>query len=163
MMDIEALQTRIEVMEKRMNYMRMAIIVLVGFFIYDVLSADGLGAPQQIVRGTVKAQEFILLDDNEVQVGQWKGNSADAGPELSMNKALTNRSLLSAQSLSYYVGNKVNSLKKLEIDQTGIRLNASDGSLRMRLSDDNKPPSSDNSTSPIAIYNSDGILEFHAP
>ncbi len=162
-MNIEQLQTRLEALEKRIHYMRIAIVVLVGFFVYDVLSADGLGAPQQIVRGTVKAQEFILLDDNQAQVGQWKGNNESGGPELSMYGVQKYRSSLSAQSLNYYAGNKLDSLKKLEIDQTGIKLHADDGTLRMRLGDSKQQVGSSETPPAFALYKSDGELEFQAP
>ena len=68
-MSEKGLEERVRKLERIVSTMRIAIIIFVGYLIYDVISGDS--GTDIIFADKVKSREFVLLDSGNRPVGQW--------------------------------------------------------------------------------------------
>ena len=63
------LEGRIVKMERIVKTMRIAIIIFVGFLLYDVISRDS--GSSIIFADKIKSREFVLLGPGDEPIGHW--------------------------------------------------------------------------------------------
>ena len=63
------LEERVRKLERIVNTIRIAIIIFVGFLIYEVISKDS--GTDIIFADKIKSREFVLLGSGNNPVGQW--------------------------------------------------------------------------------------------
>lgn len=63
------LEERIKNLERIVKTMRIAIIIFVGFLLYDVISKDS--GSSIIFADKIKSREFVLLGPGDQPVGYW--------------------------------------------------------------------------------------------
>ena len=68
-MQEQNLEMRVQKLEKIVFTMRLAIIIFIGFMIYDIISKDT--GSDYVFAQKIKAREFVLLDSSDAPVGFW--------------------------------------------------------------------------------------------
>lgn len=63
------LEERVQNLERTVKIMRIAIIIFVGFLLYDVISQDS--GSDIVFADKVRSREFVLLGHGDSQVGHW--------------------------------------------------------------------------------------------
>ena len=63
------LEERVQKLERTLRTVRIAIIIFVGFLIYDVISRDS--GSSIIFADKIKSREFVLLGSGDQPVGHW--------------------------------------------------------------------------------------------
>lgn len=69
MMSERDLEERVKNLERIVKTMRIAIIIFVGFLLYDVISKDS--GSSIIFADKIKSREFVLLGSGDQPVGYW--------------------------------------------------------------------------------------------
>ncbi len=64
-----SLEERVHKLEKIMFTVRLGIIFLIGFMMYDVISQDT--GSDYVFADKIKAREYILLNKNDQPIGFW--------------------------------------------------------------------------------------------
>ena len=118
----KTLEERIKSLEILQRNTRIAIIILVGYSIYDVISADS--GSDIIFAHKVKAREFELIDGQGAIYGSWKVHDQEkrtAG--LVMQSAGGHQLHINSRQISLMQG-RVNPLPRLVLNERGIELHA---------------------------------------
>ena len=63
------LEERVQSLERTLRTVRIAIIIFVGFLIYDVISRDS--GSSIIFADKIKSREFVLMGPGDEPVGYW--------------------------------------------------------------------------------------------
>lgn len=63
------LEQRVQKLERTVKTMRVAIIIFVGFLLYDVISKDS--GSSIIFADKIKSREFVLLGSGDEPIGHW--------------------------------------------------------------------------------------------
>lgn len=63
------LEERVQSLERTIRTVRIAIIIFVGFLLYDVISEDS--GSSIIFAEKIKSREFVLLGPGDQPVGHW--------------------------------------------------------------------------------------------
>lgn len=116
--NVKSLQERIKSLEVLQRNTRIAIIILVGYSIYDVISADS--GSDIIFAHKVKAREFELIDGQGEIYGSWKvreGENRTAG--LVIGDAVGKRMTMTADEIRLTTG-RVNPAPQLLLDAGGV-------------------------------------------
>ncbi len=116
--NVKSLQERIKSLEVLQRNTRIAIIILVGYSIYDVISADS--GSDIIFAHKVKAREFELIDGQGEIYGSWKvrdGESRTAG--LVIGDAAGKRMTMTADEIRLTTG-RVNPAPQMLLDAGGV-------------------------------------------
>ena len=118
--DNKTLEERIKSLEILQRNARIAIIILVGYSIYDVISMDS--GSDIIFAHKVKAREFELIDGQGAIYGTWKvleGETSTAG--LVIENASGNQVTVTANEMKFTAG-RVNPAPTLIMDETGVKI-----------------------------------------
>ena len=68
-MSEQDLEERVRSLERVVKIMRIAIIIFVGFLLYDVISKDS--GSSIIFADKIKSREFVLLGPGDEPIGHW--------------------------------------------------------------------------------------------
>ncbi len=68
-MSEQDLEVRVKNLERTVKIMRVAIIIFVGFLLYDVISKDS--GSSIIFADKIKSREFVLLGPGDEPIGHW--------------------------------------------------------------------------------------------
>ena len=116
----KTLEERIKSLEILQRNTRIAIIILVGYSIYDVISMDS--GSDIVFAHKVKAREFELIDGQGSIYGTWKvqeGEASAAG--LVMQNAQGNQMIVSADEVKLTQG-RVNPAARVILNEEGVKL-----------------------------------------
>lgn len=92
-----SLEERIIKLERIMFMMRVAIVVLVGFMMYDALSPDT--GSDIIFADKIKARQFVLLGPNDQPIGFWDYKDTKG---LKLYSAKGNHVIVSPEAIAFY-------------------------------------------------------------
>lgn len=118
--ETKTLEERIKNLELLQRNTRIAIIILVGYSIYDVISVDS--GSEIIFAHKVKAREFELIDGQGTIFGSWKVRDQErrtAG--LVMEGASGNQLRINAEEISLMQG-RINPSPRVVLDEQGLEL-----------------------------------------
>ena len=117
----KTLEERIKSLEQLQRNTRIAIIILVGYSIYDVISIDS--GSEIIFAHKVKAREFELIDGQGTVSGNWKifDKENPSGALVILNGA-GEQVRVSPEGVSLTAGGRVNPTPRAEFDHDGIHL-----------------------------------------
>ena len=104
------LEERVRKLEKIMFTMRIAIIVLVGFMMYDALAPDT--GSDIIFADKIKSRAFILLGSGDRPVGYWDDKDNNG---LKMYSKQGDHILVSPDAVTFYK-DKLNPVIKAKYD-----------------------------------------------
>ncbi len=116
----KSLEQRIKSLENLQRNTRIAIIILVGYSIYDVISIDS--GSEIIYAHKVKAREFELIDGQGAIYGSWKVTDAEkrtAG--LVIENASGNRITMTADEVKL-TSDRINPSPRMILNDKGVRL-----------------------------------------
>ena len=91
------LEERVKTLERIVKMMRIAIVILVGFFIYDVISKDS-GA-SIVFADKIQAREFVLIGKGTQPVGYWDYKDTHG---LKMYSKDGNHVVLTPEAVTFY-------------------------------------------------------------
>ena len=117
----KSLEDRIKSLEHLQRNTRIAIIILVGYSIYDVISKDS--GSEIVFAHKVKARVFELIDGQGTVFGSWKAFDAqkkEAG--LVIENSSGNQLRLSAEQIQFMQG-RVNPSPRVILNEDGIHKN----------------------------------------
>ena len=118
--DGKTLEERIKSLEILQRNTRIAIIILVGYSIYDVISKDS--GSEIIFAHKVKAREFELIDGQGAIYGSWKVlDSEKRTAGLVMENASGDQMMMTADDMKLTTG-RINPAPKMTLDETGVTL-----------------------------------------
>ena len=116
----KTLEERIKSLEILQRNTRIAIIILVGYSIYDVISIDS--GSDIIFAHKVKARQFELIDGQGTVYGDWKvQDSEKTTAGLVMQNLAGNQMTITAEELKLTSG-RVNPAAKMILDEKGVAL-----------------------------------------
>jgi|GEM_PF-549394 len=116
----KTLEERIKSLEILQRNSRIAIIILVGYSIYDVISMDS--GSEIIFAHKVKAREFELIDGQGAIYGSWKVlDSEKRTAGLVMENATGDQMMMTADDMKLTTG-RINPAPKMTLDETGVTL-----------------------------------------
>lgn len=120
------LEDRVKKLETLQRNTRIAIIILVGYSIYDVISKDS--GSEIVYAHKVKAKEFELVDGIGTVFSSWKVlDKENRVPGLVIENAAGNKLHLTAEQISLLEG-RINSSARLTLDREGLQLYQRDDS-----------------------------------
>ena len=108
--NIPGLDERVRKLERIMFTVRVAIIVIVGFMMYDALSPDT--GSDIIFADKIKSRAFVLLGSGDQPVGYWDDKNTNG---FMMYSKQGNHVLLKPESLTFYE-DKLNPSVKSQYD-----------------------------------------------
>ena len=114
------IEDRVKVLETLQRNSRVAIIILVGYSIYDVISKDS--GSDIIFAHKVKATQFDLVDGQSLVYGSWKildEETEETG--IVIENAKGQQVKIMADSVTLSEGG-VNSYMRAKFDQDGLQL-----------------------------------------
>jgi len=114
------LEERMKALELLQRNTRIAIIILVGYSIYDVVSMDS--GSDIIFAHKVKAREFELIDGQGTVFGNWRvfgKENIEAG--LMMENGTGQQVRMTAEGISLTEG-RVNPSLRAQFDEEGVHL-----------------------------------------
>ena len=116
----KTLEERMRALELLQRNTRIAIIILVGYSIYDVVSMDS--GSDIIFAHKVKAREFELIDGQGTVFGNWRvfgKENIEAG--LMMENGTGQQVRMTAEGISLTEG-RVNPSLRAQFDEEGVHL-----------------------------------------
>jgi len=116
----KTLEERLKALELLQRNTRIAIIILVGYSIYDVVSIDS--GSDIIFAHKVKAREFELIDGQGTVFGNWRvfgKDNIEAG--LMMENGTGQQARMTAEGMSLTEG-RVNPSLRAKFDDEGVHL-----------------------------------------
>ncbi len=116
----KSLEDRVKSLEHLQRNARIAIIILVGYSIYDVISKDS--GSEIVFAHKVKARVFELIDGQGTVYGSWKAFDAqkkEAG--LFIENSAGNQLRLSAEQIQLMQG-RVNPSPRIVLNEDGIKI-----------------------------------------
>jgi len=116
----KTLEERMKALELLQRNTRIAIIILVGYSIYDVVSMDS--GSDIIFAHKVKAREFELIDGQGTVFGNWRvfgKENIEAG--LMMENGTGQQVRMTAEGISLTEG-RVNPSLRAQFDEEGVHL-----------------------------------------
>lgn len=116
----KTLEERMKALELLQRNTRIAIIILVGYSIYDVVSMDS--GSDIIFAHKVKAREFELIDGQGTVFGNWRvfgKENIEAG--LMMENGTGQQARMTAEGVSLTEG-RVNPSLRAQFDEDGVHL-----------------------------------------
>lgn len=122
--DVTKLTARVKQLEYLQRNTRIAIIILVGYSIYDVISKDS--GSDIVYAHKVKAKEFELVDGVGTVFSSWKSLEEDDHrvTTLVIEGDDGNQVRLSSDKLSFVDKGRTNPVETLVIDNNGLRKTA---------------------------------------
>ena len=116
----KTLEERIKSLETLQRNTRIAIIILVGYSIYDVISVDT--GSEIIFSHKVKAREFELIDGQGAIYGSWKVlDSERRTAGLVIESAAGNQMTMTSDAVKLTTG-RVNPAPTMVLDNKGVTL-----------------------------------------
>ena len=115
----KSLEDRVKSLEQLQRNARIAIIILVGYSIYDVISVDS--GSEIIFAHKVKARVFELIDGQGTVFGTWRAfdvNKQEAG--LVIGNSEGNQLRLAAEKIQLMQG-RVNPSPRVILNEDGIQ------------------------------------------
>ena len=106
----QGLEERVKKLEQIMFTVRIAIVVLVGFMMYDALAPDT--GSDIIFADKIKSRQFVLLGSGDKAVGYWDVKDTQG---LKMYSKQGNHVLLAPETLTFYQ-DKLNPVVKSKYD-----------------------------------------------
>ena len=94
---IQDMEERVRKLERIMFTVRVAIIVIVGFMMYDALSPDT--GSDIIFADKIKSRAFVLLGSGDQPVGYWDDKKTNG---FKMYSKQGNHVLLKPEALTFY-------------------------------------------------------------
>lgn len=91
------LQERVQKLERIMFMMRVAIVVLVGFMMYDALAPDT--GSDIIFADKIKSRQFVLLGPGDKAIGYWDYKDTKG---LKLYSKEGSHVVISSESLTFY-------------------------------------------------------------
>ncbi len=116
----KSLEERMKSIETLQRNTRIAIIILVGYSIYDVISVDS--GSEIVYAHKVKAREFELIDGQGAIYGSWQVTDAEkrtAG--LVMESASGNRVTMTADEIKL-TSDRINPAPRMILNDKGVKL-----------------------------------------
>ena len=116
----KSLEERMKSIETLQRNTRIAIIILVGYSIYDVISVDS--GSEIVYAHKVKAREFELIDGQGSVYGSWQVTDAEkrtAG--LVMENVSGNRITMTADEVKL-TSDRINPAPRMILNDKGVRL-----------------------------------------
>ena len=104
------LEERVKNLERIMKVMRVAIIVFVGFLLYDVISKDT--GSSIIFAEKIKSREFVLLGPGDQPVGYWDYKDTNG---LKMYSKNGNHIVLTPDAVTFYE-DRLNPVVRIQYD-----------------------------------------------
>ncbi len=104
------LEDRVKNLERIVNTMRIAIIVFVGFILYDVISKDS--GSSIIFADKIKSREFVLLGPGDQPVGFWDYKDTNG---LKMYSKKGDHIVLTSDAVTFYE-DRLNPVVKSRLD-----------------------------------------------
>ena len=115
-----SLEDRVKKLETLQRNTRIAIIILVGYSIYDVISKDS--GSEIVYAHKVKAKEFELVDGIGTIFSSWKTiDEENRVPGLVIENAAGDKIRITADQISLLEG-RTNPSARLIIDSDGVQL-----------------------------------------
>ena len=115
-----SLEDRVKKLENLQRNARIAIIILVGYSIYDVISKDS--GSEIMYAHKVKAKEFELVDGIGTVFSSWKVlDKENRVPGLVIENAAGKKLHLTAEQISLLEG-RINPNTRLTLDSEGLQL-----------------------------------------
>ena len=127
------LRERVTTLERHLRNMRMAVIVIVAFFLYESLMPDELRPGRDAkIEDAVKTRALVLVDDaGDVRA---RLDTADDGVgRLVLRDRAGNRVRLGARMLSFGVRDGADVIEQLKVNARGVEVYERDGSVVGRL------------------------------
>lgn len=116
----KTLEERIKSLETLQRNTRIAIIILVGYSIYDVISVDS--GSEIVFAHKVKAREFELIDGQGAIYGSWKVLDAEkSAAGLVIESTNGNRMTMTANEMKL-TSDRINPAPRMILDDQGVRL-----------------------------------------
>jgi hypothetical protein len=116
----KTLEERMKSLETLQRNTRIAIIILVGYSIYDVISVDS--GSEIVYAHKVKAREFELIDGQGAIYGSWRVTDAEkrtAG--LVIESAGGNRMTMTADEVKL-TSDRINPAPRMILNDQGVKL-----------------------------------------
>ena len=116
----KTLEERMKSLETLQRNTRIAIIILVGYSVYDVISVDS--GSEIVFAHKVKAREFELIDGQGAIYGSWKVIDAEkSAAGLVIESTNGNRMTMTANEMKL-TSDRVNPSPRMILDDKGVRL-----------------------------------------
>ena len=109
-MSEQDLEVRVKNLERTVKTMRVAIIIFVGFLLYDVISKDS--GSSIIFADKIKSREFVLLGPGDEPIGHWDFKDTNGLKIYSKNG---DHVVLTSDAVTFY-GDRLNPIVKTKYD-----------------------------------------------
>ncbi len=118
---------RMEALEKNVRNIRIAVIIIAAFFLYETIAPSGLGKGDLRVMNTVKLKELVILDsENREQIRMY---ADEEGGQLVLNSHNDVRLHLTGEGVSAMLPSPTGYVEHLRIDNEGVSAYDRSGSL----------------------------------
>lgn len=119
-------EQRLATIERHLRNMRMAVIVVVAFFLYESLMPDELRPGNRDIQDVVKTRELILLDSNGETLARLKADSDNQQTteyaELILSDSVGNRMAISSDALRLFTRQHIDTIERLSIAPNKIMM-----------------------------------------
>ena len=129
-MDID-IEQRMLTMERHLRNMRMAVIVVVAFFLYESLMPAELRPGDRDIKDVVKTRELILIDQRGESIARLSvprdEQSQREQAQLVLSDSQGNRIRLNPDAIKLFVREDVDTIEQLSITPNEIVIYDKDG------------------------------------
>ena len=129
-MDID-IEQRMLTMERHLRNMRMAVIVVVAFFLYESLMPAELRPGDRDIKDVVKTRELILIDQRGESIARLSvprdEQSQREQAQLVLSDSQGNRIRLNPDAIKLFVREDVDTIEQLSITASEIVIYDKDG------------------------------------
>ena len=129
-MDID-IEQRMLTMERHLRNMRMAVIVVVAFFLYESLMPAELRPGDRDIKDVVKTRELILIDQRGESIARLSvprdEQSQREHAQLVLSDSQGNRIRLNPDAIKLFVREDVDTIEQLSITASEIVIYDKDG------------------------------------
>ena len=125
------IEHRLLTMERHLRNMRMAVIVIVAFFLYESLMPAELRPGNRDIQDIVKTRELVLIDPRGETIARLSVPRDEElqkeGAQLVLSDSLGNRLSLNSDAIKLFVREEVDTIEQLRITPREVVLYNKDG------------------------------------
>ena len=129
-MDID-IEPRLQTMERHLRNMRMAIIVVVAFFLYESLMPAELRPGNRDIEDIVKTRELVLIDSRGEMIARLSVPRDEQlqkeRAQLVLSDSLGNQITLDSDAIKLFVREDVDTIEQLSITPREVVIYNKDG------------------------------------
>ena len=125
------IEHRLLTMERHLRNMRMAIIVIVAFFLYESLMPAELRPGNRDIQDTVKTRELVLIDQRGEMIARLSAPRNEQlqkeSAQLVLSDSLGNQITLDSDAIKLFVREDVDTIEQLRITPHEVVIYNKDG------------------------------------